>query len=73
MKSESKPVMKPETNLRRRSFLLTASLGGAGAVAVAVATRAPVLAETQATVPESKGSGYQLSDHVLQYYRSTRI
>ena len=74
MKSESKPVMKPEANLRRRSFLLTASVGSAGAVAAAVAAHAPLLVETDThvAVPESKASGYQPSDHVLQYYRSTR-
>ena len=63
---------KPEANLRRRNFLLTASLGSAGAVAAAVAMRSPVVPEAPAAMSEDKGSGYQLSDHVMHYYRTTR-
>lgn len=63
---------QPAANLRRRGFLLTASLGGAGAVAAAIATRAPVVAEAPAAAPEAKAGGYQVSDHVLHYYRTTR-
>lgn len=70
MKPEDR--QKPEANLRRRSFLLTASLGSAGAVAAAMATRSPITAEIPAVAPEAKGSGYQSSDHVLHYYRTTR-
>ena len=70
MKPEDR--QKPEANLRRRSFLLTASLGSAGAVAAVVATRSPVALETPPATPEAKGSGYQISDHVLHYYRTTR-
>ncbi|MBL8474109.1 MAG: hypothetical protein KF778_03040 [Rhodocyclaceae bacterium] len=63
---------KPDANLRRRNFLLTATLGGAGAVAAAVTGGA--LPEVPA--PEStqrEGRGYRVSEHVLNYYRSTRI
>ncbi|MCK9380713.1 MAG: formate dehydrogenase [Sulfuritalea sp.] len=70
MKPEDR--QKPEANLRRRNFLLTASLGGAGAVAAVVATRSPITPEMPAAAPEVKGSGYQTSDHVLHYYRTTR-
>ncbi len=63
----------PKPDLRRRSFLLTASLGSAGAVA-AVAVGTPLVTEVDALAPAPvKGEGYQVSDHVLQYYRSTRI
>lgn len=76
-------MMKPEdrqntaANLRRRRFLLTASLGGAGAVAAAVATHGPLMSETPPTAPAAAppapGDGYRISEHILHYYRSTRI
>lgn len=64
----------PSAQLRRREFLLTASLGSIGAVAAAVATHSPPAAEAApAAAPDDAGRGYQLTDHVLRYYRSTRI
>lgn len=70
MKPEDR--QKPAADLRRRNFLLTASLGGAGAVAAVVATRSPIALEAPPAAPEVKGSGYRPSDHVMHYYRSTR-
>jgi hypothetical protein len=62
----------PAANLRRRNFLLTASLGGVGVAAVAVATRSAVPVDSVAAAAPEKTPGYQLSDHVLHYYRTTR-
>lgn len=62
----------PAANLRRRNFLVTASLGGVGAAAAAVAARSPAAVEPAPAQTVEKGSGYQLSDHVLHYYRTTR-
>jgi len=72
--------MKPETtpgdsrpNLRRRNFLLTASLGGAGVVAAGIATKAPLQPAPAPAAPATDAArGYQVSDHVLHYYRTTR-
>lgn len=77
MKSEDKTKSTAQSakdaNLRRRNFLLTASLGGVGAVAATVAAHNPVATDpVTAAAPVEKGSGYQLSDHVLHYYRTTR-
>ena len=63
---------KPTTS--RRGFFLTASVAGA---AVASAT----WVQTQVSVPvaalpkpaPAKGGGYTLSDHVKQYYKTTRV
>lgn len=71
MKPEDR--QKSEANLRRRNFLLAASLGSVGAVATVVATRSPIGAEAPAAEPKAKSQGYQVSDHVLHYYRTTRI
>jgi len=73
MKPEDNNKEKPAANLRRRNFLVTASLGSAGVAAAAIATHSPVAAEPPpAAKPAEKGNGYQLSDHVLHYYRTTR-
>lgn len=73
MKPEDNINEKPAANLRRRNFLVTASLGSAGVAAAAIATHSPVAAEPPpAAKPAEKGNGYQLSDHVLHYYRTTR-
>lgn len=70
MKPENR--QNPEANLRRRRFLLTASLGSAGAVAAVVA-RSPVAPEVPAAAPQAQGDGYRVSEHILHYYRTTRI
>ena len=71
MKPEDR--QKSEANQRRRNFLLSASLGSVSAVAAVVATRSPISAEVPAAEPKAKGEGYQVSDHVLHYYRTARI
>ena len=58
----------------RRGFFLTASVAGA-AVASATWVQTQVLAPP-AGVPKpapAKGGGYTLSDHVKQYYKTTRV
>ena len=56
----------------RRAFLKGA-IAASGGVAIAAVSSAPVLAD----VPEDDASttqsaGYQLSEHVLQYYRTLK-
>ena len=57
----------------RRSFLLGAGAATvAGAAAVVAVKQKPVAVKTsKASVPE--GRGYQLSEHVRSYYRTTTI
>ena len=60
-------------NPARRNFLL-----GAGAATVAGAAAITVVRQKPATVKTSKasvpaGQGYQLSEHVRSYYRTTAI
>ena len=64
---------KTAADPKRRSFLLAASAGGAGAVAATVASLSPVAPEVQPATPDPEGNGYRVSDHVLHYYRTTRI
>jgi nitrous oxide reductase len=64
---------KPE-NLKRRGFLLAAGVGGAGAVAAAVAVsgRQPE-APVAVVKPEEKTGSYTETRHVSNYYRTARI
>ncbi len=63
--------MKPEN--KRRSFLLGATVGSAGAVAAVVsggnAGKLAALAKGEAPQPK----GYHETDHIRQYYDTTRI
>jgi nitrous oxide reductase len=64
---------KPE-NLKRRGFLLAASVGGAGAVAAIAAGAGQKTAELATTVnAEEKTSGYAETRHVSNYYRTARV
>ena len=68
-------MSQAKSKLSRRT--LFAGAGTASALA-AVATVLPRVAPEQAPAPELKpaperGGGYQLTDHVKQYYKTTRI
>jgi nitrous oxide reductase len=60
-----------QTDLKRRKFLLTVGLGGAGAAAGAVGGRAMLANKEQAQTATARG--YRLSAHVQNYYRTTRV
>ncbi|MEO8103233.1 MAG: hypothetical protein ABI790_11935 [Betaproteobacteria bacterium] len=73
MKTEQKPADQATGN--RRKFLLGATLGSAGAIA-AVATGGNVsqAIEAVAAAPAKKAvKGYHETDHIRQYYETTRI
>jgi len=61
---------KPENLARRRGFF--ASLGIAGAAAVAVATTTAKPAEAMTPPGTKGGKHYSESEHVKQYYRVNR-
>jgi hypothetical protein len=62
--SQKKPV------LSRRNFLLTVGAGGA-------ASAAAIVSKTTGSAPESKDkratSGYKVSAHIENYYRTTKV
>jgi hypothetical protein len=61
------------TDLKRRRFLFALGAGGAGAAAVATtALRAPV-AVTAVEGDADAGQGYRETEHVRDYYATTRI
>lgn len=57
----------------RRKFLLAAGASSAGVAAAVVAgTRKPEV-KAQATPGAAQASGYQASEHVLKYYKTTEV
>jgi hypothetical protein len=73
--------MKPELKTAeqrtptRRKFLLSATLGSAGAVAAVVSSGGGVqqVLEVASVPAEKKVKGYHETDHIRQYYETTRI
>jgi hypothetical protein len=59
--------------LSRRNFLLTLGAGGAATAAAVVATRSPTTPPTPATKDKRATRGYQASEHVNNYYRTTKV
>ena len=63
-------------DLKRRGFLLSLGVGGAGAVAVAAGAIGTAVAAAPAQPKPSDGkdeSGYKVTEHVRNYYRTTRL
>jgi anaerobic selenocysteine-containing dehydrogenase len=69
--------MKRDTDedTTRRDFLKTSAAVGAGAAAAALLPGVAGAAEPTTAEPVSKSEkqGYQVSQHVLDYYRAARI
>jgi hypothetical protein len=57
----------------RRNFLLAAGLGSAGVAAAVVARTGVPVKKADATEAPASGSGYQASEHVLKYYKTTEV
>ena len=68
MKNKSQP-----SNQERREFIKKSTLVGAGVAATSMASTA-VLADVGGDVEQKPGQkGYQLTQHVLDYYKSAGI
>jgi len=62
--------------LSRRNFLLAASVGSVATAAAIVATKSPskpASATNAATNDKRATRGYQSSEHVNNYYRTTKV
>lgn len=58
----------------RRGFFLTASAAGAALASATWIKTPPAAPVTElAAPPPDRGGGYSLSDHVKQYYKTTRV
>lgn len=61
---------KPSSS--RRKFLATLGVGGAAAAAVAI-THKGAEPERAAEVASPQGKGYQVTEHVRNYYRTAKV
>jgi len=59
--------------ISRRRFLFALSAGSAGAVAAAASPALANPAGTAAAAPVAATSGYRETDHVRDYYATTRL
>jgi hypothetical protein len=62
----------PVTNMRRRGFLLTLGVGGAGAAAVAARSWTAALPGESSADANADSKGYQTTDHVRRYYQTAK-
>jgi hypothetical protein len=58
--------------LSRRNFLLAASAGGVATAAAIVATKSPSQ-QTPASSDKRATRGYHATEHVNNYYRTTKV
>ena len=61
-----------KTRTSRRNFLLAVGAGGAATVAAIGAKTLPQ-AEKSDAKKEPQGSGYRVSEHIRNYYRTTLV
>ena len=57
----------------RRNFLATLGVGGAAAAAVAITRHATGPEHIATKTPAPEGKGYQLTEHVRNYYRTAKV
>ena len=64
----------PASTITRRGLVSAAATAGALAAAVPLLSRtgAPDAAPQAQKAPPTHGGGYRVTDHVRQYYRTTR-
>jgi hypothetical protein len=60
-------------DFKRRRFLLALGAGGAGAAAAATQSLAGPVVPVVADAPADAPQGYRETDHVRDYYATTRI
>ena len=62
---------KPSSS--RRKFLTTLGVGGAAAAAVALTPGCGKPEQSGGKTDTSQGKGYQLTEHVRNYYRTAKV
>ena len=64
---------RKQTNQARRDFIKKSTLIGAGVVASSVASVEAIAAVNSDRAEQPEQKGYQLTQHVMDYYKSTDI
>jgi len=66
-------MTEKKAKLSRRNFLLSVGAGGAAAAAAIVATKNANNTTTATSKDKRATRGYQASEHVNNYYRTTKV
>lgn len=66
-------MTEKKAKLSRRNFLLTVGAGGAATAAAIVATKSSNPSAAQTDKDKRATRGYQASEHVNNYYRTTKV
>jgi shikimate 5-dehydrogenase len=66
-------MTEKKAKLSRRNFLLTLGAGGAATAAAIVATKSTNSSAAQTSKDKRATRGYQASEHVNNYYRTTKV
>lgn len=68
-------MSQPSSKLSRRTLFAGAGTVGAAAAAVSLlpTIRDTAVPPEQPKAPPARGGGYSLTEHVKQYYKTTRI
>lgn len=61
-----------KTKLSRRNFMLAVGVGGAAAATAIVAGKSPT-AQSSPDKSKRSGKGYQVSEHINNYYRTAKV
>jgi hypothetical protein len=62
-----------KAKLSRRNFLLTVGAGGAAATAAVIVAKTPAGDSPEKTNDKRATRGYQVSEHINNYYRTTKV
>ena len=66
-------MKETKTRVSRRTFLLAATAGTAATAAAIVGQKPADSEASQGKATTEKSGGYQLTEHVSNYYRTARI
>lgn len=66
-------MTEKKAKLSRRNFLLTVGAGGVATAAAIVATKKTNSSAEQTSKDKRATRGYQASEHVNNYYRTTKV
>ena len=66
-------MTEKKAKLSRRNFLLAVGAGGAATAAAIVATKNTDSSAPQTSKDKRATRGYQASEHVTNYYRTTKV
>ena len=66
-------MTEKKAKLSRRNFLLTVGVSGAAATAAAIVAKQPGTTNLEQSQDKRATRGYQVSEHINNYYRTTKV